>query len=296
MATAAADLEPQRSQFTEDALAVWGEIRRLGLEYHVAELDALGLTVIPPETLNAGDLVPELIETTRALVERRRGETLDWEGGGSLGDRYDGIGQTCDGLAIEAPVYQRMVLNPVALALADYTVGRSCFLATCLALLKSSSTRDLALHTDYLGYPAPYPAQIQLLNVTWPLVDYTVESGALCYVPGSHRQYRPPLRNEGVADRVPVEAPAGSLIVWNGAVWHGAFARQRPGYRLNIVTSYSRSYVITQERYVLKAPPAVVARNPPRFATLMGLDNPQFGEHGFDPDKGANLAGATWWD
>lgn len=292
---AAYDVEAA-SGASNDAVNVWDQIKRLGLEYHIAELDALGLTVIPRDKVNAQDLVDDIRSTTRRIVEQRLGRQLDWEGGEPLGDRFAGIGQTFYGLALEDPVYQRMVLNPVALAFADYCVGRSCHLATCLALLKSSGKDDLKLHTDNLAFPGPFPAPIQSVNVTWPLSDYTKDGGPLCYVPGSHRQCRPPFPGEADHERVPVEAEAGSLIIWNGATWHGAFARKSAGYRLNVVTAYSRSYILPQERYMIEVTREILDANPPRFATLMGQDNPQFSPGGYDSTKRDNVAGNSWWD
>ncbi len=68
--------------------------------------------------------------------------------------------------------------------------------------------------------------------------DYTKENGAFCIVPGSHKLCRHPKPGEGVEDAIPVEAPAGSAIVFHGNVWHGAFPRLTPGIRLSVNTYY----------------------------------------------------------
>ena len=50
-------------------------------------------------------------------------------------------------------------------------------------------------------------------NSTWCLTEYTLEGGALAWVPGSHREGKPAPPPERVKDAVPAEAPKGSVIV-----------------------------------------------------------------------------------
>ena len=57
------------------------------------------------------------------------------------------------------------------------------------------------------------------------LTPCTKDNGALAVVPGSHRLARQPMPGEGIDQAVPVEAEVGSLILWHGGTWHGAFRR-----------------------------------------------------------------------
>jgi ectoine hydroxylase-related dioxygenase (phytanoyl-CoA dioxygenase family) len=51
--------------------------------------------------------------------------------------------------------------------------------------------------------------------------EFRTDNGATCFLPGSHRW--PHAVADDVARAVPVPAcgPAGSMIVYNGSVWHG---------------------------------------------------------------------------
>ena len=60
---------------------VWNEIRDLGLEPYVAELDAKGYTVIPPEIANPNGLCERMLEAVLDIAERRNGERPDMETG-----------------------------------------------------------------------------------------------------------------------------------------------------------------------------------------------------------------------
>ena len=91
--------------------------------------------------------------------------------------------------------------------------------------------------------------------------------------------------NESLDAVVPVQAPAGSLIVWHGHTWHGPFPRTVPGLRISVLFYFCREYVAAQERYGNAVPPELLARNPARFRTLMGLADP----YGWD-ERGPDMA------
>lgn len=85
-------------------------------------------------------------------------------------------------------------------------------------------------------------------NATWTLTEYTKDNGALAYVPGSHRSQQP-YPGPGSADlAIPVECPKGSVIIWHGATWHGAYPRLNPGVRLAVTPYYCHRVITTQEQ------------------------------------------------
>ena len=97
-------------------------------------------------------------------------------------------------------------------------------------------------------------------------------------MPGSHKWCRHPIGAEcivpanpgdfGNAQAVPVEGKAGSLIVWHGNLWHGAFNRRTPGLRVSVTNYMVRPYIRTLEDFIGKIPQETLDRNPTRFAIL----------------------------
>ena len=160
-------------------------------------------------------------------------------------------------------------MNPTVLALSSYLLGQSCILSNCVAILKGPESGDVALHTDSLMIPEPLPPYAQVCNSNWMLTDYSRDNGSICFVPASHRYCRHPADGEAVSDRVPVDAPAGSIVVYHGNTWHGAFNRTNSGLRMSFNTPMMRSYLQPEEAYREDVTPEILARNPPRFATLM---------------------------
>ena len=289
-------LSPRSSDFT----AAWSEIRRLGLESHVAELEAVGYTVVPPEKVATAEFMGRMLDAFRRTLKKRTGLDLDRDPDQAPAWLEDVVWQPMTFMCFEDPVFQDAVVNPTSLAFADLMVGRSCMLSTCIGLVKGQGGEELDLHSDHaaLGIPSPFPPYTLFLNCTWVLTDYTEEGGALCLVPGSHRYATSPREGEALDERVAIVAPAGSLVVWGGSAWHGSFTRTSPGVRLTLVTGYTRSFVVPQERYREEVTPQILERNGPRFHELMGKNIYQysFKEEGYDPDKVALTPGKSWWD
>ena len=256
---------------SEYACAHWDELRRLALVDHIADLEANGLTVVPPHKVAPRDFVERLRAAVVRVAEERTGEPVDVEG--ATGEVYaGGFGRQMFYLLFEDDVFQEAVMNPTALALATYLLGDSCILSNTLAGLKGPGGGDLPIHCDNVMIPAPFPPYAQVCNVTWALTDYGPGSGQLQYVPGSHRLGRHPAPGEGRDDLVPVRAEAGSILFWHGNTWHGAAARERPGLRINLIVAMMRPYLRPQEAYKEHVTPEILAKNPPRFATLVGHD------------------------
>ena len=109
-----------RSQTTLDRS--WNEICEFGLQKHVAELDAYGYTIVPPEIANPNGLADRLLEKCLDIAERRNGERPDLENGSThvnlegteVGMRYVGhtyhphgpLGDVFHSLLLEDEVFQ----------------------------------------------------------------------------------------------------------------------------------------------------------------------------------------------
>ncbi len=69
---------------------------------------------------------------------------------------------------------------------------------------------------------------------------------------------------------VPVLAEAGSMVVWHGNTWHGAFNRTAPGIRATFVLVFANRHLRPQEPYPDVIPEEAFARHDEDFATLVG--------------------------
>ena len=256
-------------------------IKERGLSEHLEELHAYGLTVLLPEEL--GD--PSLLERARAallrLAEQRTGVKHDLETGahGRIHNIGTNKGQYLLFALLEHDrVFEEIIQHPKTLSLVEYFLGPRCQLSSLVSFLKWQEPEGygetLGLHDDTRLYDGPLPGVVpHTFNCNWILTDYTKENGAFCIVPGSHKLCQHPKPGEGVEDAVPVEAPAGSAIVFHGNVWHGAFPRLTPGIRLSVNTYYCGRHFRCQENFQGRITEEMLARNGERFRVLVGYED-----------------------
>ena len=288
-----AAMNMSRPPAAADVSAAWAAAQELGLEKHIAELEAFGYTVIPPETSGTAELAADLLARITELSTEERGVRPDFETGSSHADPVDPVERQTFLLA-KGEVFERALMSPVVQVMVQFLLGDEAVLSSCLGRLKGPGGLPLLLHTDQSFHPAPLPL---VCNVSYLLTDYDREKGALCFVPGSHQLQRHPLAGEnfdlGGLDRASaerelaqgravdvcepvdldvVEAPAGSLVVWPGNTWHGALPRTAPGLRGNLILYFCNKWLRPQEAYRECLPQEVLDRNDETFARLIGSE------------------------
>jgi hypothetical protein len=256
---------------------IWKDIKALDLIENVAELEAFGYTVVPPAKVAPPEFSARLRQSVLDVHERRTGHKVDLNSGSNGLDMPLSMSWN---LLPEGRVFEEMLLNPTVCAMARYACGANVVLSELNGSIKNQDARRThSLHIDTVGTPPPMPSYAQVLNVTWALTDYSRDLGATSIVPCSHRFGRMPLpyeadflSNNAPVTAVPIDAKAGSLVIWHGAAWHGAYPRSAPGVRVNAWAVFTRSYMRPIRDFRRECPPEILARNPPEFAQLLGMD------------------------
>jgi len=99
-----------------------------------------------------------------------------------------------------------------------------------------------ALHID-ANYTEP--GNYITCNSVWPLVDFTAENGATRIVPGSHRSGRK-IEDElsdltaAHPDEIQLIAEVGTVVIWNGHLWHGSTLNRSDHDRANVTSFWCR--------------------------------------------------------
>jgi ectoine hydroxylase-related dioxygenase (phytanoyl-CoA dioxygenase family) len=258
------------------------QIVSLGLTQHIDELDENGYTVIPPDLVAPEDFQDRVRRAVLEVHERRTGQHIEPDELETATLSEDTPINGHWAILTEDPVFQEVVMNPTVLAMAKYLCGNSVLLSDLLCLLKKKHERlTHPLHTDQHGTPPPLPPYAQVCNVTWTLTDYNEKGdGVTAIVPKSHRQPRYPtieegnfLREDAPVKPIPIEAPAGSLIVWHGATWHGSYPRENEGLRMNLILVFTRVYMKQIRDFRNTIPKEVLDRHPIEFAHLIGANS-----------------------
>lgn len=250
--------------------ALYRELKELDLLENVAELDAFGFTVIAPEKVGP----PEQHEAAREAILR---VACDRKGGESdqLEELFANGQELLRFILWDDPIFEKLVLNPAALGLIQWLVGTDCILSLCNAWIKGKGSSRTGFHADWAQFEmVTMPIEPFGANFNYLLTDYSKADGGLGFVPGSHRWRRMPSSEEAAywADNAhPVEAPAGSMIIWGDHTWHGSYPKQTDGLRIMMLGMYNRPHMQTQEAYRETVTDAALARNPLRFARLMNV-------------------------
>ena len=256
------------------------EISRLGLESYVETLDEQGFVLLPPEVADPTGLAPRMLERILDVAERRSGFRPDLEGGSSHKDFKVGNpfiendspwGEMMKSLVHEGQVFEEALMNPVVLALVTHLCGYSAVLSSYSALVKGPNKSDFNFHSDIL-LPAPWPDHALVCNATYVLTPFDREHGSTAFLPGSHKWGHGPTEEESKVDRHPdaeaIEAEPGSLFVWHGNTWHGAFHREKPGLRVSTPILFARPYMRTEEDLFGNVSQEILDRNSERFAWI----------------------------
>ena len=241
-------------QVYPDVDNLMGELAKYDLFEHVAELEAYGLTVVPPEKMHSSPGFPDrLRDAIMRVCEERTGVKLgDYQ---TSTTKMDDVAKHNWDLLEEDEVFVEAAINPVNLALVRWLLGQSAVFSGQAWIIKGQGDGALELHSDSHGIP-PGAGQIaHMCNASWLCTDYEgAADGPTVFVPGSHHQGRATLPHEARLDNtpfkfVPLIAKAGSLAIWNGATWHASEARTKPGLRVTLVQNYMRSYMRPQRVY-----------------------------------------------
>ena len=270
------------------------QIQELELEQFVLQLEVDGLCVVPPErtgvapeTINAiaEQLLSEaqevvgcefdLNEGPRAELTMSADENVIAQFSGDRGEPTQFLVQQ---LCARDRLFRYLAINPVGVALIRHLIGQNATrFSSHNAFIKWQGEfgygQNLGLHCDQMAVPRPWGRNALTANTNWCITDYSLDGGALAYVPGSHRRMEPPRFPEAVELAVPVEAPAGSLIVFHGATWHGAFPRLTEGMRLSIA-NYFRHYMVLPQDDIKNLFPRELAEDcddPDMFKFLAGF-------------------------
>ena len=168
------------------------------------------------------------------------------------------------------PVFIDLIQRPLALRYVEQCLGRAFLISNFSANITAPGSARMPLHADQGYVLPPWPAQPLACNVGWLLDDFTVENGGTCYVPGSHLRGRGPQPGDEVTT-VTIEAPAGSLLLMDGRLWHQTGEnRTRDGRRAALFGYYVKRWLRPQINWNAALWPETVARLTPRFLDWLG--------------------------
>ena len=232
------------------------------------QLDQQGFLLL--ERLIPAETAMELRERALALAvaEQRAG----------TGHAYlaNGSAQRVWNLVDKGEIFEEAVQHPKMLAAMEYLLGADCTLSSFTVNVLYPGAPDAGLHIDYplSGLPAPRPNFPMVANSVWFLDDWTLENGATSCVPRSHRRLEA-VPEPGVQydDEVQICGPRGSVLIVNGAIWHGSSENKTNKPRVGLLGFFCRSILKPQQAHLELVSDDVVSRATPTLRRLLGFDS-----------------------
>ncbi|WP_448628218.1 phytanoyl-CoA dioxygenase family protein [Geodermatophilus sp. URMC 64] len=235
----------------------------------LADLQAWGFCYL------ADALPPAQLATVRQrLIEQARAEAEAGIGRFDTGahpSKYEGAGinQRVGMLVNKGVEFHEVIQHPGVSRLLTALLGERYLLTSYTANITAPGCERQLLHQDqgYVSWPQPaYPIVTQVL---WTLDDMTDLNGGTRIVPGSHL-WTEPLQDQN-HPTIPVEAPAGTAVLMDGRLWHGAGANRADHLRRVLLSNFCRVWVRQQENPFLGLAPEVEASLSPEMRRLLGF-------------------------
>jgi Phytanoyl-CoA dioxygenase (PhyH) len=171
------------------------------------------------------------------------------------------------------PEFDGLYLYRPVLEACFRVLGQPFRLSNMLARTLRPRTQAQALHVDFKRDAAGWTMVGFILMVD----EFRSDNGATRFVPGSHEWSNVPgdLMRDPAADyegQVQAYGPAGSVVVYNGSVWHGHAANSTNLPRRSIQGAYIRREAQSGINLPARMRPETLARISPLAKYLLALD------------------------
>lgn len=157
-------------------------------------------------------------------------------------------------LAAKGEAFLRLAEHPRILRILDATLLPNFLLSTYQSIRLHPGENAQAWHTDDAFYLVNRPRGTLGISTIWAITDFTEDNGATEVIAGSHRW------GMEHPDEVPHEVHravmrAGSVLVFDAALWHRGGANASQGTRLALSPQFCQPWLRPQESQLLIVPP-----------------------------------------
>ena len=246
-------------------------VEGLAVSEHVAECLEQGFSVIP-EFISAAeiDAIRSSFDTEVPMTEMR---AIGTDTGKTL---------RAHNLLAKTRSVDHLFIDARVRALVEGILGsRVQVNVTTLFNLLPGETRQF-LHQDDGLWPIPRPHPSFVCNLLIALDDFDLENGCTHLVPYSHKWFDRKVDQEIETFRV--EMKAGSMLMWEGGLWHGGGANtSKTRARLGFFMRHCVQYLRPQEIQLLGVPREIVKTMPRLLQRLLGYNRFGLGVDGRDP-------------
>jgi ectoine hydroxylase-related dioxygenase (phytanoyl-CoA dioxygenase family) len=167
-------------------------------------------------------------------------------------------------------LYAQIPVHPIVLPLMEHLLGQGCLVSSLSAITIHPGEVAQPIHADDQVIPIPKPHAAVTANSMWAVTDFTEANGATRIIPGSHLADHSPTYGQHY-DSICAEMPRGSILVWNGGLWHGGGANLTDTSRRGLAMNYCAGFIRQQENQQLGIPLDTLRTFTPELQELCGF-------------------------
>lgn len=172
-------------------------------------------------------------------------------------------------LLVHGELYERIPVHENVLPIVEGVLDPGCLISSLSSISIGSDETPQPIHADDQLIPIPKPHPPIVCNSMWALTDFTEENGATRIIPGSQLRDHSPVFGQPY-DSIPAVMPKGSIMVYDGSMWHGGGANTTKERRVGVAMNYCAGYIRQQENQQLGIPREIARRFGPRLRELVG--------------------------
>jgi ectoine hydroxylase-related dioxygenase (phytanoyl-CoA dioxygenase family) len=241
-----------------------------------------------PSEVDPGDRARQVADAGSTILQQVVDEELVGRIRGSIEriEQQDGVGPgrgrfegrrtvRVYNLLAKDVVFGDAVLHPAVLEVVERVLDVGCLVSSVSSICIGPGEAEQPIHVDDQSIRIPRPHQALVCTAIWALDDFTADNGATRFVPYSHRRADAPDFAAGASDVAGVEVeqaimPRGSVLLYDGALWHGGGANGTDCDRRALAVSYCAGFLRQQENLQLGIPLEVARSFPSRLRQLCG--------------------------
>jgi ectoine hydroxylase-related dioxygenase (phytanoyl-CoA dioxygenase family) len=231
------------------------------LDAHVIRINRDGYTIVEDA------IEPDLVDALAADIERLEREL----GAKPARNLFEGLRTLrVYNLLARGPLWERVPVHDAVLPIVERVLDRGCLVLSLSSIAIGPGETAQPLHADDQLIPLVRPHVPIVVNSMWAITDFTDENGATRIVPGSHTraEYPEPF---GPTETIPAVMRRGSVMIYNGSLWHGGGANRTDQRRVGVAMNYCAGWIRQQENQQLGIPLEVARRFSPRLRRLAGF-------------------------
>jgi ectoine hydroxylase-related dioxygenase (phytanoyl-CoA dioxygenase family) len=173
-------------------------------------------------------------------------------------------------LLARSRVFEEVPVHASILAVVERVLDPGCLVSSLSSITILPGETAQPMHADDQLIPLPRPHVPLVCNTMWALTPFTKENGATRLVPGTHTDPSPPDPFGEPAATIAAEMDRGSVLVWNGSLWHGGGANRSSERRIGLAMNYCAGWMRQQENQQLGIPVEIARGFSPRLRKLVG--------------------------